>query len=144
MSEFPSKRTFDIETYQNCILVTLRGHWDTATNISYLGELTTTLQKRNGKPFHLLVDIRAWSTPDSEIDSRIRQPIQLDRRNQLSELWLEDENTNADHIAKKYFVNEAFVLERTQDAGVFLGLASERVEPSTMAYVKSWVHAATP
>jgi len=144
MSDNPSHRPFDIEIFQNCILVTLRGHWDMGTNISYLGELSDALQSRRGKPFHLFVDMRSWSIPNTDISRRIKEPVQLDRRNQLSELWLEDDTTDANHIAEKFLKNQPFTFSRTNDVTTFLSDVDKRVEPSVMAYVTSWIDTATP
>ncbi|WP_334065154.1 arginine decarboxylase [Alteromonas genovensis] len=140
----PSYRPFDIEIFQNCILVTLRGHWDMGTNINYLVELSDILQSRKGKPFHLFVDMRSWSSTKTETVIRIKDSIQLDRRNQLSELWLEDDTTDANHIAQRYLENQPFTFSRTNDVTTFLSDIDKRVEPSVMAYVTSWIDTATP
>lgn len=144
MSGNPFRRSFDIEIFQNCILVTLRGHWDMGTNVNYLGELSAVLQSRRGRAFHLFVDIRSWSSTKTDTVIRIKDSIHLDRRNQLSELWLEDETTDANHIAQRYFENQHFTFKRTNDVSTFLDYVCERVEPSVMAYVKSWIDTATP
>jgi hypothetical protein len=144
MSGNPFHRSFDIEIFQNCILVTLRGNWDMVTNVNYLGELADVLQDRRGKPFHLLVDMRSWSIPNTDISRRIKEPVQLDRRNQLSEFWLEDDKTDANHIAEKFFENQPFIFNRTNDVTTFLSDVTKRVEPSMMDYVTSWIHTATP
>ena len=144
MSGNPSYRPFDIEIFQNCILVTLRGHWDMGTNISYLGELSDVLQGRKGKSFHLFVDMRSWSIPNTDILRRIKEPVQLDRRNQLSELWLEDDKTDANHIADKFFEIQPFTFSRTNNVSTFLNDVGNRVEPSVMQYVTSWIDTATP
>lgn len=144
MSGNPSHRPFDIEIFQNCILVTLRGHWDMGTNVNYLGELSDALQSRRGKPFHLFVDMRSWSSTKTETVIRIKDSIQLDRRNQLSELWLEDDATDANHIAQRYLEKQPFTFSRTKDVNTFLSDVEKRVEPSVMAYVTSWIETATP
>ncbi|WP_334030806.1 arginine decarboxylase [Alteromonas sp. P256] len=140
----PSHRPFDIEIFQNCILVTLRGHWGMGTNVTYLGELSDALQSRKGKPFHLFVDMRSWSSTKTETVIRIKDSIQLDRRNQLSELWLEDDTTDANHIAQRYLENQPFTFSRTNDVNTFLSDVDKRVEPSAMTYVTSWIETATP
>lgn len=144
MSGNPSHRPFDIEIFQSCILVTLRGNWNMVTNVSYLGELSDVLQSRGGKPFHLFVDMRSWSIPNTDISRRIKEPVQLDRRNQLSELWLEDDKTEANHIAEKFFANQPFTFSRTNDVTTFLSDVDKRVEPSVMTYVTSWIDTAKP
>jgi len=144
MSGNPSYRPFDIEIFQSCILVTLRGHWNMVTNVNYLGELADVLQSRKGKSFHLLVDMRCWSIPDTDVSRRIKEPVQLDRRNQLSELWLEDDKTDANHIAENFIASQPFTFSRTKDVNTFLSDVEKRVEPSVMQYVTSWIDTATP
>ena len=57
---------FHIELFRNCMLVTLRGKWTMSTNIQYLGKLSESLKARQGKPFHLFVDMRGWQIPKSD------------------------------------------------------------------------------
>lgn len=130
---------YHIEQFKNCILVTLRGDWDMATNIRYLGELSDCLKQRSGKPFHLIVDMRSWQDPKSDSNMRMKSTIRLDRRNQLSELWLEDENSDTGHIVKNFFADVSFPLDRTQSLTEFFSLCETKAEPLVVEYIKSWV-----
>ncbi|MEC8232271.1 MAG: arginine decarboxylase [Pseudomonadota bacterium] len=130
---------YHIEQFKNCILVTLRGDWDMATNIRYLGELSDCLKQRSGKPFHLIVDMRSWQDPKSDSNMRMKSTIRLDRRNQLSELWLEDENSDTGHIVENFFADVSFPLDRTQSLTEFFSLCETKAEPLVVEYIKSWV-----
>jgi hypothetical protein len=130
---------YHIEQFKNCILVTLRGEWDMATNIRYLGELSDCLEKRSGKPFHLIVDMRVWQDPRSDSNIKMKSTIKLDRRNQLSELWLEDDNSETDHIVENFFTDIAFTLDRTKHFSTFIALCETKAEPVVVDYIKSWV-----
>ena len=130
---------FNIEQFHNCLLVTLRGKWDMATNIQYLAQLSESLKRRRGRPFHLLVDMRTWQIPKSDSFNQMKAPIKLDRRNQLSEVWLENEDTDADHIANKFFSEQRFSLTRTKDEQIFLAHSKTLVDEVVMSYIRSWI-----
>jgi hypothetical protein len=130
---------FNIEQFHNCLLVTLRGKWDMATNILYLAQLSESLKRRRGRPFHLLVDMRTWQIPKSDSFNQMKAPIKLDRRNQLSEVWLENEDTDADHIADKFFSEQRFPLTRTKDEQTFLAHSKTLVDEVVMSYIRSWI-----
>jgi hypothetical protein len=130
---------FNIEQFHNCLLVTLRGKWDMATNILYLAQLSESLKRRRGRPFHLLVDMRTWQIPKSDSFNQMKAPIKLDRRNQLSEVWLENEDTDADHIADKFFNEQRFPLTRTKDEQTFLAHSKTLVDEVVMSYIRSWI-----
>lgn len=130
---------FNIEQFHNCLLVTLRGKWDMATNIQYLAQLSESLKRRRGRPFHLLVDMRTWQIPKSDSFNQMKAPIKLDRRNQLSEVWLENEDTDADHTANKFLSEQRFSLTRTKDEQVFLTHSQTLVDEVVMSYIRSWI-----
>jgi hypothetical protein len=130
---------YHIEQFKNCILVTLRGEWDMATNIRYLGELSDCLEKRSGKPFHLIVDMRVWQDPKSDSNMKMKSTVKLDRRNQQSELWLEDDDSETNHIVENFFLDVAFTLDRTKDVSAFMQLCENKAEPIVVDYIKSWV-----
>ncbi|WP_334038686.1 arginine decarboxylase [Alteromonas macleodii] len=138
-----STTPFHIEPFRNCILVTLRGKWDMSTNIQYLAKLSDCLKTRKGRPFHLFVDMRSWQIPNSDTFNQIKAPIKLDRRSQLSETWLEDEATDADHIAEKFFsapsIKLGFELERTQSIPEFITLCEEKADNVVIDYVRTWI-----
>lgn len=110
-----------------------------ATNILYLAQLAESLKRRRGRPFHLLVDMRTWQIPKSDSFNQMKAPIKLDRRNQLSEMWLENEDTDADHIADKFLTEQRFSLTRTKDQQTFLAHSKTLVDEVTMAYITSWI-----
>ena len=114
-----------------------------ATNIQYLAKLSECLKTRKGRPFHMFVDMRTWQIPKSDTFNQIKAPIKLDRRSQLSEIWLEDETTDADHIAEKFLtspmVNLRFRLQRTQDISDFLKHGEQKADVVTLEYIRTWV-----
>ena len=110
-----------------------------ATNIRYLGELSDCLEKRSGKPFHLIVDMRVWQDPKSDSNMKMKSTVKLDRRNQQSELWLEDDDSETDHIVENFFSDVAFTLDRTKDVSAFMQLCENKAEPVVVDYIKSWV-----
>lgn len=110
-----------------------------ATNIRYLGELSDCLEKRSGKPFHLIVDMRVWQDPKSDSNMKMKSTVKLDRRNQQSELWLEDDDSETDHIVENFFLDVAFTLDRTKDVSAFMQLCENKAEPVVVDYIKSWV-----
>ena len=138
-----STTPFHIEPFRNCILVTLRGKWDMSTNIQYLAKLSECLKTRKGRPFHLFVDMRGWQTPNSDTFNQIKAPIKLDRRNQLSETWLEDDETDVEHIAQKFFkspqINLGFELERTQNISEFIAYCEAKADKIVIDYVQTWI-----
>ncbi|NDV92493.1 arginine decarboxylase [Alteromonas sp. 345S023] len=119
-----SQQPYRIEILNNCICVTLRGHWDMATNIHYLSSLANTLNSRKGSSFYLLVDMRTWVVPASAVSQRIKGHIHLDRRNQMSELWLQSGSADVEHIADKFSGEQHFTLHRISTVDLFL----EKVE----------------
>ena len=136
-----SKQHYHIEVFQDLILVTLRGRWDMNTNIQYLAAFGDTLKARRGKAFHIIVDMRTWEVPNSVSFAKMKAPIQLDRRNQLSETWLEDGETVVDHIAAKFFNEQNFTLHRTKDHDSFMSRVDLVFDIETKAYVQDWVAA---
>lgn len=134
---------FHIELFRNCMLVTLRGKWTMSTNIQYLGKLSESLKARQGKPFHLFVDMRGWQIPKSDNFNQIKSSITLDRRNQLSELWLENEETDAEHIAQKFFNSSStklgFTLIRTHNVIDFITHCEDKADDVAMEYVRTWI-----
>ena len=134
---------FYIEPFRNCILVRLRGKWDMSTNIQYLAKLSECMKTRKARPFHLFVDMRSWQIPNSYNFNQIKAPIELDRRSQLSETWLEDEATDADHIAKKVFTSPTtklgFELERTQSISAFITHCEEKADKVVVDYIRTWI-----
>lgn len=138
-----STTPFHIEQFRNCIFVTLRGKWNMSTNIQYLAHLSDCLKTRKGRPFHLFIDMRTWQVPQSDTFNQIKAPIKLDRRNQLSETWLEDDETDAEHIAQKFFksstVNLGFELERTQNISEFIAYCEEKADKIVIDYVRTWI-----
>lgn len=110
-----------------------------STNIQYLAQLSETLKSRKGRPFHLFVDMRSWQIPNSDIYNQIKAPMKLDRRNQLGELWLEDERTDYGTIAEKFFSEQKFVLERTNTVDAFLKSVAERAGEVVANDIKNWV-----
>ncbi len=135
------KQHYHIEVFQDLILVTLRGRWDMNTNIQYLAAFGDTLKARRGKAFHIIVDMRTWEVPNSVSFAKMKAPIQLDRRNQLSETWLEDGETVADHIAAKFFNEQNFTLHRTKDQDSFMTRVDVVFDTETKAYVQDWITA---
>lgn len=133
-----SKQHYHIEVFQDLILVTLRGRWDMSTNIQYLAALGDTLNARRGRAFDIIVDMRTWEVLDSVAFARMKAPIQLDRRNQRSEVWLEDETTNAEHIAAKFFNEQNFKLKRTKNTGAFLKTIDPIFDDEAKAHIIEW------
>ena len=136
-----SKQHYHIDVFQDLILVTLRGRWDMNTNIQYLATFGDTLKARRGKAFHVIVDMRSWEVPHSESFARMKAPIHLDRRNQKIEIWLEDDNTVADHIAAKFFNEQNFTLHRTKDHNLFMTQVDSVFDNETKAYIQDWITA---
>ncbi|CAD5248273.1 conserved hypothetical protein [Alteromonas sp. 38] len=134
-----SNQYYHIEVFQDLILVTLRGRWDMSTNIQYLATFADTLNARRGKAFHIIVDMRSWEVPDSEFFARMKAPIQIDRRNQKIEIWLEDDKTVADHIAAKFFNEQNFTLHRTKNQDSFIRQVDSVFSGETKAYILEWV-----
>ena len=134
-----SKAFYHIEQVSNCILVTLRGEWNESTNIQYLAALSEFLKRRRGRPFSLLVDMRTWQIPKSETFNQIKAPIKLDRRNQLYEIWLECEETDADHVAQKMREEVSTPLKRTNSVSQFLASCAQRNDSDTVEQIKTWV-----
>ena len=83
--------------------------------------------------------MRTWQIPNSDIYNQIKAPMKLDRRNQLGELWLEDECTNYGNIAEKFFSEQKFVLERTNTVDAFLKSVAERAGEVAANDIKIWV-----
>ena len=136
-----STAPFRIEQFRNCIVVTLRGKWNMTTNIQYLATLSEILKTRKGRPFHLFVDMRSWQIPKSDTFNQIKAPLKLGRRNQLSEMWLEDETTDADHIAEKFFTLSSnklsFKLQRTHDVTVFMTHGKNCADEAVVQYIQT-------
>lgn len=130
---------YEIRQVDNCYLVTLRGKWNMSTNIQYLAQLSETLKSRKGRSFHLLVDMRTWQIPNSNIYNQIKAQMKLDRRNQLGELWLEDECTDYGNIAEKFLSEQKFVLERTNTVDAFLRSVAKRAGEVAANDIKNWV-----
>ncbi|BFT31893.1 hypothetical protein D210916BOD24_30690 [Alteromonas sp. D210916BOD_24] len=134
-----SKALYHIEQVSNCILVTLRGEWSESTNIQYLAALSEYLKRRRGRPFILLVDMRTWQIPKSETFNQIKAPFKLDRRNQLYEIWLECEGTDADHVAEKMRLEAKTPLERTHSVSQFLASCADKTDNKALAHITAWV-----
>ncbi|OJF70967.1 arginine decarboxylase [Alteromonas sp. V450] len=131
--------SYNIEQFKNCILVTLRGNWTMATNIQYLAVMAEEINKRKGRPFHLIVDMRSWQIPTAKSFTQMKAAIKIDRRNQVSELWLEDDETNADHVAQKFFAETKFTLSRTKSVTDFIEQCAQKADDSVVQYVKIWL-----
>jgi hypothetical protein len=136
-----SNQYYHIEVFQDLVLVTLRGRWDMSTNIQYLAAFGDTLRARRGKAFHVLVDMRTWKVPNSVTFAKMKAPIHLDRRNQKIEIWLEDDDTVADHIAAKFFNEQNFTLHRTKDQDSFMTQVDVVFDIETKAYIQNWITA---
>ncbi|MBJ2129154.1 arginine decarboxylase [Alteromonas sp. IB21] len=138
-----STTPFQIEQFRNCMLVALRGKWTMSTNIQYLAKLSESLKARQGRPFHLFVDMRGWQIPKSDNFNQIKSSITLDRRNQLSELWLENDETDAEHIARRFFNSPStklgFTLFRTKNVSDFITHCEDKADDVVMEYVRSWI-----
>ena len=134
-----SKQHYHIEEFHDVILVTLRGCWNLNTNIQYLATFGDILNARRGKAFYIIVDMRTWRVPHSESFARIKAPIQIDRRNQKIEIWLEDDDTVADHIAAKFSNEQNFTLHRTKDLDSFIGQVDSVFEAETKAHIHEWL-----
>lgn len=91
----------------------------------------------------MFVDMRTWQIPKSDTFAQIKAPIKLDRRSQLSEIWLEDDATDADHIAAKFstspLVNLGFRLQRTQDISDFIKHCEQKADVVALEYIRTWV-----
>ena len=81
--------------------------------------------------------MRSWQIPNSDTFNQIKAPIKLDRRSQLSETWLEDEATDADHIAEKFFSAPLIKLgfEVIKPQGAFFMFPKSPI-PDDVAFVK--------
>tara|TARA_Y100000034_G_scaffold6266_1_gene6889 strand:- start:2378 stop:2797 length:420 start_codon:yes stop_codon:yes gene_type:complete len=130
---------YKIEQFKNCILVTLRGNWTMATNIEYLAVMAEEINKRKGRPFHLIVDMRSWQIPTAKTFTQMKAAIKIDRSNQVSELWLEDEDTKANHIAEKFFAETKFTLSRTKSITDFIEQCAQKADDNVVQYIKIWL-----
>jgi len=130
---------FTIEIFQNYLLVGLRGKWDMSTNIHYLSKLASSLQRCNGKAFHMVVDMRGWQIPNDTISEKIKAPIHLDRRNQRSEIWLEDSNTVADHIAEKVASEQSVHLLRTDSTSRVIEWVRQYSSAAAAERISQWL-----
>jgi hypothetical protein len=134
-----SQQPYRIEILNNCICVTLRGHWDMATNIQYLSSLANTLNSRKGASFHLLVDMRTWGVSASAVSQRIKGHIHLDRRNQISEIWLQSKGVDVEHIADKFSGEQHFTLHRTSSVDSFLDKVEHVCGQDNKQAVVAWL-----
>lgn len=134
-----SQQPYRIEVVKNCICVTLRGHWDMTTNIQYLSTLANTLNDRKGSSYHLLVDMRTWVVPISAIAEKIKGHIQLDRRNQLSEIWLQSEEADIEHIADKFHDEHHFTLHRITDVQGFIDKVELLCGHESKKHIEAWL-----
>lgn len=130
---------YQIEKYQDAILVTLRGSWDLGINIRYLSSLAEALDTRKGKKFRLLVDMRDWQAPNTPSAKRIKAAFQLDRRNQYAEIWLENESTDSEHLAAKFFNHVSFTLVRVNTIAQFIECACSNDSDEVKAYITDWI-----
>lgn len=110
-----------------------------STNIHYLSTLTSSLQTCNSKAFHMVVDMRGWQIPYDAVSEKIKAPIHLDRRNQRSEIWLEDCNTLADHIADKVSSEQSVHLLRTDSTSRVIEWVKQQSSPSVTEHIRQWL-----
>lgn len=81
---------YRINTQGTMLNVDLFGHWNMATDISYLTDLAAAIEKIGEKPWGMLVDMRDWSLkslPDNIFEQNVAN-VHLDRRFQVSECWI--------------------------------------------------------
>lgn len=110
-----------------------------STNIHYLSTLALSLQTCNSKAFHMVVDMRGWQIPNDTLSEKIKAPIHLDRRNQRSEIWLEDSDTVADHIADKVTSEQSVHLLRTDSTSRVIEWVSKQSSPSVTEHISQWL-----
>lgn len=134
-----SDKHYQIEVLDDIVLVTLRGQWDMSTNIQYLAAFAEALNARRGKAFHIIVDMRTWVVPNTTLFTRIKAPIQIDRRNQRSEFWLEGPTSYVDHIAEKFAYEQNFQLLRNNDENAFLEHIEAAFSEDTTVRIVEWL-----
>lgn len=82
---------FQITQSRNLISVELAGIWQAAQDLAYLTELSEHIAAINHQPWGLLINMRNWQLDDvprsTQIQDRLVE-IPLDRRNQLAECWI--------------------------------------------------------
>ncbi|MEC8233407.1 MAG: arginine decarboxylase [Pseudomonadota bacterium] len=110
-----------------------------ATNIEYLAVMAEEINKRKGRPFHLIVDMRSWQIPTAKTFTQMKAAIKIDRSNQVSELWLEDEDTKANQIAEKFFAETKFTLSRTKSITDFIEQCAQKADDNVVQYIKIWL-----
>lgn len=130
---------FTIEIFQNYLLVVLRGQWGMSTNIHYLSTLASSLKACNSKAFHIIVDMRGWEIPNDTVLEKIKAPIHLDRRNQRNEIWLEDSNTIADHIADKVSSEQSVNLLRTDSTSRVIEWVKRQSSSPVAEHISQWL-----
>lgn len=130
--------SFSIKTCGNCILIKKTADWDFKTDIAYLSALCNEMNKRKGKAFYVVADMRNWRVPDTVKQSKIKMPVELDRRNQKGEIWLLSELSAADHLLP-YFKDEPFPLERVTTKDALLAWISPRVSESVAQEIARWL-----
>lgn len=137
-SFFMPTPSFSIKTCGNCILIKKTAEWDFKTDIAYLSALCDEMNKRKGKAFYVVADMRGWRVPDSVKQSKAKVPIVMDRRNQKGEIWLLSELRDAEHLLQ-YFKDEPFPLERVTTTEALLRWIAPRVTESVTREITIWL-----
>ncbi len=130
--------SFSITTCGNCILIKKSEEWDFQTDIAYLSALCNEMNKRKGKAFYVVADMRGWRVPDAVKQSKAKVAITMDRRNQKGEIWLLSDMSAADHLLP-YFEGEPFPLERVTTSDALLAWISPRVPESVAQEIALWL-----
>ncbi|WP_218310431.1 hypothetical protein [Alteromonas antoniana] len=130
--------SFSIKTCGNCILIKKSEEWDLKTDIAYLSALCNEMNKRKGKAFYVVADMRNWSVPDAVKQSKTKVAITMDRRNQKGEIWLLSDMAAADHLLS-FFDGEPFPLERVTTSDELLAWISPRVAESVSQEIAQWL-----
>lgn len=82
------------------ILVRKTGYWDIVTDIAYITDLAQAFARFKSRQFVVFVDMRGWICSDEVKKSEFKTDIELDRRAQVAECWVVDENKYSDHLLK--------------------------------------------
>lgn len=130
--------SFSIKTCGNCILIKKSVVWDLKTDIAYLGALCNEMNKRKGKAFYVVADMRGWRAPDAVKQSKAKVAISMDRRNQKGEIWLLNEITATDHLLP-FFEGEPFPLERVTTSDALLAWITPRISENVAEEIALWL-----
>lgn len=133
-----TSKNFHIQVVDNCFLVKKSGLWSLATDLQYISALSDMLENRQGTAFYMLVDMRGLNVPEEVKFHKEKYPIILDRRNQKGEIWLQDDPKQTDHLLR-YFEDVTFELKRTVHKAQFVDWLGERLAPSTMDAINTWL-----